>query len=379
MLSYIFKTLIIGAIALVIPSCQSSGNSSTQPFEMPAVEVDTLTVAAETIPVTFEYVGVVNSYHSVEVRSRVEGVLQKIAYTEGQLVREGELLFVIDPTQYAAALDNAKGALAEQTSNQWNAQRIVERLKPIYEKNAVSHKDLDEAMANVRIADARVVSAAARLKQAMIDLNYTKINAPITGLSGESNYSEGALITPGAGKSLTKISTIDPIYVNFHISESDILKERRETQENGLEIPQDRKFDVQLTLADGTVYSELGNLDFTSPTFSQETGTMMTRALFPNKEGLLRPGQFVRAKMIGAKRSNAIIVPQRAVLQGNKGMFVYLVKDGKAVMQDIEPGEWHGDNWIIKSGLKTGDVVVVDGVDKIFPGSAVTPTEMQPK
>jgi membrane fusion protein (multidrug efflux system) len=167
--------------------------------------------------------------------------------------------------------------------------------------------------------------------------------------------------------------------VNFYISENDILKERRELQKKLLEVPDNRNFDVQLTLADGTVDPDLGKLDFAAPTFLPETGSVMMRALFDNHEGMLRPGQFVRAKLLGAKRVDAIKIPQRAVLQGSKGMFVYLVKDGKAAMQDVEPGEWYEKDWIINSGLNSGDVVIVDGVDKIGPGSPVDAKEMQPK
>ncbi len=364
-------------MASMLFACQkeSAPLDSSGPPTAPPVEVTAVTVESKTIPVTFEFVGVVNGYHSIEIRSRVEGVIVKIGFNEGQLVKEGDLIYVIDQRPFLAALDNAKADLMGEEAQLWNASRAVERLKPIFEKNAASRKDFDEALAQERTSKARVAAAEAKLKQAELNLNYTNITSPITGLSAESTYGEGALISPG-GKFLTKITTIDPIYVNFHISESDVLKEHREIQQNLLQLPPDRNFDVEIILADGTVIPSQGKLDYTSPTFRPETGTMMMRALFPNPEDILRPGQFVRAKLLGAKRLHAIEIPQRAVLQGGKGMFVYLVKDGKAVQQNVEPGEWIDDNWIITSGLKDGDVVIVDGVDKILPGSPVTIQEL---
>jgi len=364
-----YRWLMIASIATALSACQEVENSGGPPA-MPPMEVSTVTVVPKTIPVTFEFVGVVNGYHTMEIRSRVEGVIVKIGFTEGQLVTEGDTLYVIDQRPFLAALDNAKAELEGEEAHAWSASRALERLKPIFEKNAASRKDFDEALALDQTAKARVASAKAKVKQAELNLDYTTITTPITGLSGESNYGTGALISPG-GKFLTKITTIDPVYVYFHVSESDVLKERREMQKHLLELPPDRNFDVQITLADGTIFPALGKLDFTAPTFRPETGTMMMRALFPNPEGILRPGQFVRAKLLGAQRFNAIEIPQRAVLQGSKGMFVYLVKNGKAVEQYIEPGEWNGNNWIITSGLNKGDVVIVDGVTKITPGSAV--------
>ncbi|MBA2728090.1 MAG: efflux RND transporter periplasmic adaptor subunit, partial [Parachlamydiaceae bacterium] len=354
-----YRWLMIMSIVTVLSGCQELKKPGSPPA-MPPVDVSTISAVSKSIPVTFEFVGVVNGYHTIEIRSRVEGVIVKISFTEGQLVKQGETLYIIDQRPFLAALDSAKAELAGEESHEWSATRALERLKPIFEKNAASRKDYDEAVALGRTAKARVASAKAKVMQAELNLDYTTITSPITGLSGESNYGEGALISSG-GKFLTKITTIDPVAVNFHVSESDVLKERREMQQHLLELPPDRNFDVQITLADGTIFPALGKLDFTAPTFRPETGTMMMRALFPNPDEVLRPGQFVRAKLIGAKRTNAIEIPQRAVLQGSKGMFVYLVKDNKAVEQIVEPGEWHDDNWIILSGLKDGDVVIVDG------------------
>lgn len=350
--------------------CEQPDNGAA--MQMPAIEVDVVEVVPKTLPAYFEYTGVVQSYHRIQVRSRVEGVLTKIAFKEGQLVNKGELLFEIDPKPFEAALNNAKGELAAEESALWNAERTVERLKPIYEQKAASRKDYEDAISTQKIAEARVASAEARVEQAALNLSYTSIYAPITGLTGESTYGEGALITPGTSKHLTQIASIDHVYVNFHISESDMLKQRREIQRHQLLLPEDKNLEVQLTLADGTVYPYKGELDYTEPTFRPETGTRMTRALFPNQQDVLRPGQFVRVTVMGASWPNAIAIPQRAVLQGSKGMFVYLVENGKVAAQPVKVGEWYEDDWIITSGLKKGDVVVTSGVDKLEPGSLVS-------
>lgn len=362
--------LLIVFSAFSMTSCYRSSKEPNA-FQLPPVEVSALTIHLKTVPVVFEYVGAVQSYHRIEVRSRVEGYLEKIGYIEGQLVHAGDLLFKIDPKPFEAAVDNAKGEVAVQEAGLWNAKRLLERLKPLYEQNAASRKDFDEALAMELAAKAQVDSAQARLKQAELNLNYTTIQSPITGLSGESTYSEGSLITPGASNYLTTIATIDPVYVSFHISESDVLKQRREIAHNQLELPKDLNFEVELILADETVYPYLGKVDFTEPTFRPSTGTMMSRALFPNPEGILRPGQFIRANVLGATRPHVVTIPQRAILQGNKGLFVYIVVDGKAVKRAVEPGEWYGDEWIINSGLKEGDVVIIDGVNKIEEGSPI--------
>lgn len=352
--------------------CQQAEDAQPGLFSHPAVEVDVVKVEPKTLPANLEYTGTVSSYHRMEVRSRVEGVITSIDFIEGQLVTKGDVLFQIDPAPFLAALNNSKGDLAAEESVLWNAKRAVERIKPIYEQKAASRKDYEDAISALKTAEARVASAKARLEQAELNLSYTTITAPITGLSGESTYGTGALITPGSSKYLMQISDIESVYVNFHISESDLLKQRREIAQGSLDIPDSKKFDVEITLADGTVYPYRGKLDFTEPTFRPETGTRMMRALVPNPEEFLRPGQFVRVHLLGATWPNAISIPQRAVLQGSKGMFVYLAVDGKATAQPIKAGEWYDDDWIITSGLKEGDLVIISNVDKLEPQTPIT-------
>ncbi len=364
-------------ICLCTTSCKNSDSTSQHP-EMPPSEVSALTIHPHTIPVVFEYVGVMQGYDTIEVRPRVEGYLQEIAYKEGSLVKSGELLFKLDAESYQAALDNAKGDLAVQTANWRQASQAIERLQPLFDQNAASKKDLEDGGTALQAAEAHVASAQARVRQAELNLSYTTLTSPIDGLAGESTYSVGALIVPGASKHLTTITTIDPIYVYFHMSENEVLKQKKLVQSGMLDLPANHNLEVTLELADKSVYSAKGHVDFTEPTYRQSTGTMMLRAAFPNPESLLLPGQFVRVKLSGATRPQAIAIPQRAVMQGNKGMFVYVVVDGKAAIQDIEPGDWQGDSWVINAGLKEGDVVIVDGINKLQPGSAVVVKEEIP-
>ena len=360
----------------LLSSCQP--HEEEAPTELPPVEVTTLKIKPQTIPAIFEYVGFAQSSHPVEIRARVEGYLDKIAYTEGEIVHEGDLLFQIDPRPFQASLDVAKGELARQEAILWNAKRSVDRLKPLFEQNAASRRDLDNAISQQLASEADVQSAKAKVTEAELNLNYTTINSPITGLSSRSNYREGALISPGPNGLLTTISVINPMWVDFSVSQADLLKYGDETQKGLLIQPKDQKYKVEIVLANGSVYPYKGNVNFAEPILAQSTGTMHIRAEINNPTGVLLPGQFVKVRVLGVIRPNAILVPQRAVQQGKKGMFVYVVQNGKAVTRYIEPGDWYKDQWIINSGLQKGDVVITDGVNKVQQGSTVIekkPTE----
>jgi membrane fusion protein (multidrug efflux system) len=314
--------------------------------------------------------GFTQSSHEVEIRARVEGYLEKVAYKEGSFVNEGEVLYYLDHKPFEAALENAKGALSKQQAILWNAKKTKERLEPLYKEKAASRKDLDAAISEELSATAEVQSAKAKLMQAELDLGYTTIKSPISGLAADTNYKEGALITPGQNALLTTVSVVDPIYVFFSISENERLKFRKQEVNNEIMIPKD-DLEIELILADNTIYPFKGKVNFSSPTIDQKTGTMSIRAALPNQGNVLMPGQFVRINVIGVKRPNAIMVPQRAVLEGKNGMFVYVVIDNKTEIRQVEVGDWYEKNWIILSGLVAGDVIIIDGVNKVRPGSPV--------
>ncbi len=339
---------------------------------IPPVEVFIEKIEPRTIPAVFEYIGVVQSSHEVEIRARVIGYLEQIGFIEGTLVKKGELLFQLDPRPFQTALARAKAQLEREKAVYWQAERAVKRFKPLYEQKAASQRDLDNAIAQQMAAEAQVMEAEAQVADAELNLNYTTIRSPVEGLTSQATYRVGSLISPSQDL-LTTVSVLDPIWVNFSVSEQDVLASQEELKKGRLIFPPNDEFEIELILADKSEYPEKGNLNFAAPSYSQKTGTMMLRATLANPDDILRPGQFVRVRVLGAKRPHAIAVPQQAVIQGEKGAFVFVVNpDNHAELRPIEPGPWVEDEWIIYEGLKAGDRVIVQGVNKVLPGSLVS-------
>jgi membrane fusion protein (multidrug efflux system) len=364
---FFLRFCVIGGLALFGAACNPQ---KKPPPPLPTVTV--FQVETQTIPANFEFVGVAKSSHPVEIRSRVEGYLWSIDYVEGSMVNEGDPLFLIDPRQFEASVDEAKGVLARQEAALWTFRQSLDRIGPLYAQNAASRKDLDNATGQVLAAEASVITAKANLVQADLNLSYTKILSPIKGLSARAAFREGTLITPSVNGLLTIISVIDPIWINFSISDNELLQGRSEKTKSQLILPAQEDYSVSLILSDGSVFPHLGEVSFTSPTLDPKTGSMVVRAVFPNPEGTIRPGQFVRATVMGAKRPNAFFVPQQAVFQGQKGKFVYVVGSNNTVSARlVSVGAWYNDYWVITEGLKEGEIVVSDGVNKVKEGSEV--------
>lgn len=290
------------------------------------------------------------------------------------MVQSGDLLFVLDQRPFVASVDSAKGMLDRQKALLWNAQQTKKRMVPLYEKDAVSERDLDRAIADELAAEAEVETAAADLNKAQINLGFTSITAPVTGLSGPAKYREGALIAPGAGDQnlLTTLYVVDPIWVNFSVSDNDLLRLNKDVFEKRITLPDKMNFQIEAVLSDGTVVPTEGIIDFKNPAIQQSTGTMLFRAVLPNPKVLIYPGQFVKVVVKGAVRERAIAVPQTAVIQGGKGTFVYVVKGAVAQERNVEAGDWYKDYWIINGGLNEGDVVITQGVNKIQNNKPVT-------
>lgn len=337
------------------------------------VVVSTVIVKRVDIPADFEYVGVAQSSHLVEIRARVEGYLEQIAYVEGQIIEEGDLMFLIDPKPFQATLAQAEAQEAQQKAVLWDAERSTERLKPLYEQKAASRRDLDNALSKEDAAKASLDAAKAQVLQAQLNLAYTTIHSPIHGVTGAAKYRVGALVGPGSSQSLlTTVSAINPIWVNFNVSEGDLLKYQREVVSKRLKMPPEMNFSIEIILADGSVFPSKGFVDFADPSLKQDTGSMIVRAVLPNPKGLLRPGQFVRARLVGAIWPQAIAVPQKAVMQGKGGLFVYVVSsENKVEMRPVKVGDWYQTLWIIDEGLEVGDQVIVNGINKVVVGSVV--------
>lgn len=344
-----------------------------------APEVTIVTIAPRDTPVDFEFTAQTQSSHEVEIRARVDGFLDKRTYAEGQMVKAGQVLFQMDHKPFDAALQTAKGQLAQQQARLNVAKENLARVRPLAAQNALSKKDLDDAVGNLQQAEAAVIAAQGQVQTAQLNLGYTTIKSPITGLSSFARQQDGSYVTATSAGLLTYVYQLDPMWVNFSISENELLKRRDEITAGKLRFPPNDEFVVALVLADGTEFPQHGRINFTNPAFSTETGTFLVRAVFDNPMGTLRPGQFVRARVSGATRPNAVLVPQRAVLQGAKSHYVWVVdNESKAHQRVVEVGEWHGDDWFIIDGLKAGDRVVVDGAIRVAPDTPLTIVQAAP-
>ncbi|WP_231139227.1 efflux RND transporter periplasmic adaptor subunit [Pseudomonas fluorescens] len=334
-----------------------------------APDVTVMTVTARNTPVTFEFVAQTQSSREVEIRARVAGFLEKRLYTEGDLVKSGQTLFQMDRKPFEASLLSAQGQLAQQQARWEVAKATLARVRPLAAQNAVSKMDLDNAVGDERQTRAAVLAAEGAVRTEQLNLSYTTIASPLTGLSSFAKKQEGSYVTPGESGLLTTVSQMDPIYVNFSLSENETLKYRDEIASGHLVFPVRSEFVVEVVLADGSMVPDRGRLNFAAPSYSQDTGTFLVRVVVANPNGQLRPGQFVRARAIGASRPNAIVVPQKAVLEGAKSHFVWVINaEGKPEQRIVEVGDWHGDDWFITKGLLAGERIVVDGAIRVTPG-----------
>ena len=336
---------------------------------MPPPEVNVATVQPQTLQVALEYTGQTAGSREVEVRARVTGILLKRNFTEGAQVKQGQSLFTIDPAPFQAVVARSEADVVAAQARYDQAKRNAARLKPLYAEKAVSQKEYDDAVSAESIGAADVKAAQARLVEAKLNLEYTRVEAPVSGVTTRALPSEGTLIS-GPNVLLTSVVQVDPIWVNFGIPDNEQSRLQREADAGRLKLP--KNFEVELRLADGSVYPRKGRLSFSDVRISPATGTREARAELPNPDGALRPGQFVRVILHGAMRPNALTVPQRAVLEGPQGKFVYVVDDkSTAQPRPVQAGEWSGDSWIITEGVKPGERVIVDGLLKLGPGAPV--------
>lgn len=363
------RWLLIPALAtLLLCGC---GKEEAKPQAPPPTEVSAIKVEPRDTPVTFEYVGQTQSSHQVQIVARVSGFLEKRVYTEGSVVKAADVMFLQDAKPYKATLDAYKGALAQQQARLQTADANLAQVKPLAELKALSQKELDDATGEQQAAAAAVETAKANVDQAQLNLGYTTITTPISGLSSFARVQEGQYLS-GQNSLLTYVDQVDPIWVNFTLTQNDMLSLRSEQAAGRLKLPKADNFEIEVVLADGSVFPQKGRITFANADYNQQTGTFLLRATLPNPGAVLRPGQFVRVRASGAVRPNAILVPQQGVLQGAQGHFVFVVdKDGKAQMRSVQIGASNGGNWFINSGLAAGETVVTDGVMRVAPGTPV--------
>jgi membrane fusion protein (multidrug efflux system) len=367
--------LLRPVVALAAVGVFAAGCSKeAPPPQRPAPEVTVITVEPRDIPYIPDFVAQTESSQQVNIVARVSGFLDKIAYQEGEVVKEGQLLFQLDPKPFQAQLEAARGELQAQQARFTTAQANLGRVKPLAEQNALSRADLDRAQGEFDSAKAAVFAAEAKVKEAELNLGYATIRSPVTGLASRSLQRQGAFVNAMSDSAnLTYVAAIDPIWVTFSVSQNLAAKWRDEFARKVAIEPKNRDYTVEVVLPDGTRHPHIGRINFADPSFSQETGSFMVRAVLPNPKRALRPGMFVTAHVRGAVRPGAVVVPQLAVQQGSNGHVVYVVKqDGTAEVRPVLVGDYFGEKEIIvQSGLQAGDRVVVDGVLKVVPGRPV--------
>lgn len=365
---------LIASLVLYLGCKQEAG--SMPPPETPQVEV--VTVQTQTVPDEPEFIGQAEASRPVEIRSQVTGILKAVLYKEGRDVKKGDRLYQIDPVPFKAAVASAKAKIAQAEARMVQAKQDLARVKPLLAEQAVSQKDVDDAIAEELSANAAMQGAKADLIKAQFDLDNTLITAPITGIIERSRYYEGRLVSAQTDL-LTIIHRVDPMYVVVNVPESFILKRRRDIEAKRIAHPGVYQLRGRLTFMDGTAYSYEGVLDLLEPGLRTETSAREVRMTFPNPQRTLLPGQFVKVRFTGDTKTDAVLIPQRAVMQGPQGPFVYVVnQDEQVEIRDVVASDWKGDQWLIDTGLASGERVVVNGLLKIGPGVRVKPVPWDP-
>jgi membrane fusion protein (multidrug efflux system) len=336
----------------------------------PAVTV--VAVAQRRVPVYGQYVGQTEAVKTVEIRARVEGFLEQQAVPDGADVTAGDLLFVIDPRPFRVALDEARAQLARDEARLVNARQVAARYRPLYERRAVSRQELEQAEADERAAAATVDTSRAAVDQAELNLGYTAVRSPVTGRMGRADVRVGSLVGRGEATLLATVSTLDPMYVNFSVSEREALQVWRRRPAEGPARP--GAAGITLTLPDDSVYPHQGRLDFVDRAVDPRTGTLALRATFPNPERLLRPGQYVRLRVLLAERPDALVVPQAAIQesQGSASLFV-VAPDRTVQARAVRMGQRVGPLWVVEEGVKAGEHVVIKGLQQVRAGMRVEP------
>jgi len=365
------------ACALVVCVAGIGGctKEAPPPPPRPAPQVSVLAVTPRSIPYVATFVAQTESSRQVNIVARVSGFLDRIAYREGELVKQGQIMFQLDSKPFQAQLNAARGELQAQQARHATAQANYGRVKPLAEQDALPQAELDRAKGELDSAAAAVFAAKAKVEEAELNLGYATITAPVTGLASQSLQRQGAFVNSMAESAkLTYVAAIDPIWVNFSISQNQLAHWKESVGKGRIVPPKNENYDVELAMPDGSPYAFQGKISFADPSFSADTGSFLVRAVLPNPKLELRPGMFVTAKLRGATRPNAIVLPQLAVQQGSNGHLVYVIgANDIAEVRPVVVGDYQGEKDIlIVEGLHAGDRVVVDGGLRVVPGKPVT-------
>ena len=387
---HLAQSALLVAILATLTGCEQK-NEQPQAGGMPPAAVAIMEMSPRSVPFSIELPATLSGAKEVEIRAQVSGILQTRNFSEGDKVKAGQSLFSLDAKTYAVEVEQSKAALNAAKIRVEQAQREVKRLKPLRAKNSVSQRELDDAVSALEISEADLNSAQARLDQAQLRLDYSKVTSPVNGIAGRELVSEGTYVS-GPEVLLTQLTQIDPIRVRFGLSEREQLEMRNDAMSGALTLPEGGHWKTKIKLFDGSFHPQEGLVNFSDIRINNLTGTSELQAIVPNSDFSLRPGQFVRVVLEGAVRENAYVVPQRAVLDNGLGKFVYVMVQNEqgatvALPAPVEVGEWvqeqNGDTitngWIIRSGLKRGDNVIVDGMARIFfPGMPVRLADSSP-
>lgn len=360
-----FSALVAGA---AFASCKQEAAST---LARPLPEVQIITATTQTVPDEPEFIGQAEASRIVEIRPQVTGIIKERFFREGGDVKKGHRLYQIDPVPFKAAEISAKGRVSQAEARLVQAQQNLARVMPLLAEQAVSQKDVDDAVAEELAVKAALEAAKGDLVKARFDLDNTLIVAPIDGLIERTRYYEGRLVTAQTDL-LTVIHQVDPMYVIVSAPESFLLKRRSDIIAKRIQHPGIYRLTGIITFVDGSTYAHEGILDFADVGLRTETGSRQARVVFPNPERVLLPGQFVTVRFQGVSKTNAILVPQRAVQQGPNGSVLYVIGEGdKVEVRDVKATNWHSDRWLIEEGLRAGERVMVDGFQRVMPGMQV--------
>jgi membrane fusion protein, multidrug efflux system len=365
---------IFSTVSALLAGCAKA----PAPMAPPTPQVAVVTAQEEEVPLVRELVGRLSATRQADVRARVAGVLLKRIYTEGADVKQGQSLFVIDPTPFKASLDAQLANLASAEATAANAKVLAKRARDLAPEHYISRNDLDNAAAADRTAAAAVQQSQANVELARINLGYANVTAPIAGRAGQQQVTEGALVGQGEATLLTTVEQIDPIYVNFSQAVADLDRLRRAQMSGHVQLVDQNKAQVQLTLPDASRYAHAGALDFSDAAVDSATGSVSLRAIVPNPERTLLPGMFVNVRVTSGAQS-AFRIPAAAVQRDDTGFFVMTVAaDDKAAVKHVATDRLDGNVWIVTGGVATGDRIIVSGLQQTRPGSAVKTSPWQP-
>lgn len=368
---YQLKTVSQAAIVILISSlvlfgCGKKGDAASQAGQMPAMPVSVIELRPTSVPISAEAVAQTEGAKEVEIRPRVGGILLKKLFEEGSTIQAGQAMFLIDPVPFQIALSNAKAQLAQQRARVEQTQREAQRLQGLLATQSVSQREADNAASDNSLARAALAQYEASVREAELNLSYTTVTSPLSGVAGRFEFSEGALVSANSSL-LTTVSQITPIWVRFSLSDNELAAlGGRLTQANVKE--------VKLILPNGKEYAKKGKLNFAASSIDPQLGTQQLRAAFENNDKSLLPGQFVRVRVTTGQQDGVFVVPQTSVLTNDLGKFVYVANEkNEATVKQITVGNWVGQDWVVLGGLNSGDKVIVDNIIKLRPGAPVSP------